>query len=444
MPTFGPTNSTNPTGTIQSWTVTGSLPGYWQVVARGGSGGGSNTGRPAVISGVFLLSPGEIIDIVVGAKGGTYNSTGGGGGTFVWKRNGTHLLIAAGGGGGNTNDSYDERCNANLETSGKAGSHGSGGVDGAGGRVTQGYAGGGAGWNGDGYPPPTGSAGDGTGKGGKSRLNNSWPFRGGGTDTSAPGGYGGGGGTHGNTGGGGGGGGYSGGGGSDHSFGGGGGSFNGGLESEARSATHGGVGDGEVSIEFLRTANEAPSVSIISPGDGYVTNPSETVRIEWSYSDIDLDPQMQWEVGYRKSGGSWNTITESNANSSYIIPANTLEDDFDYEIRVRAHDGTVWGSYATAQFRSDSWIYEEEVLSGQPTGTLPTDNMEVGEIEVQVQAYDGSSWSNWAGPINVQITPPSNIYVKEGGIWKLATNNIKTNNQWVQAKPTKVKSGGSF
>lgn len=444
MPTFGPTSPGASTGSIQSWVVTGSGPGYWRITARGGSGGGNTTGRPAVISGVFLLSPGEIIDIVVGAKGGAKTATGGGGGSFVWKRSGSELLVAAGGGGGNNSDSHAGGCDASLATFGNVGGHGSGGISGGGGDVTQGYGGAGAGWNSDGQNPPNNSTNDGTGKGGKSRLNASWPFRGGGSDTQATGGYGGGGGTHGNTGGGAGGGGYSGGGGSDHSFGGGGGSFNGGLSSEPKSAVLGARGDGDVSIEFVRAANKEPTASITSPVAGDKVNPRETTRVEWSYSDEDSDPQSQWEVGYRPLGAAWNTVSESNSASFYNIPADTLEDDSDYEVRVRTHDGTVWGPYATVQFRSDSWIYEDEVLTSQPIGELDTAEIEVGIIEVQVQAHDGSSWSEWAGPVDVLITPPSNVHVKSGGTWKLATNHIKVNGQWVQAKPTKVKAGGSF
>ena len=77
--------------------------------AQGGAGSGGTTGgNGAEISGDFILTAGEVIEIVVGGAGGSNNLSGGGGGggTFVIETfDGTNpvhtpLVIAGGGGGG--------------------------------------------------------------------------------------------------------------------------------------------------------------------------------------------------------------------------------------------------------------------------------------------------------------------------------------------------------
>lgn len=96
MTTFTATNVSGPTGTIQTYTVPDT--GSYLIRAYGAQGGGPNGGLGAMESGVFDLTAGEVIRVLVGQR--PLGDAGGGGGTFVVKETGNvPLLVAAGGGG---------------------------------------------------------------------------------------------------------------------------------------------------------------------------------------------------------------------------------------------------------------------------------------------------------------------------------------------------------
>ncbi len=262
--TFNPTNQGSYTGSTQSFTVPQGVTSIL-VVAKGAQGGTAYSGSynfsggmGASISGVFTVTPGQLIEIVVGQQGGSnfqYNS-GGGGGSFVWDNATTTLMIAAGGGGGGGNyPNGDEQASVNNNGNnggqvngayngggtgyGVGGTNGGGGTGGAGGSGP-GSNGGGAGWLGNGNGQGAGST--------------RFGFAGG-TGGSANGGYGGGGG-QGSCCGAGGGGGYSGGGGSGwaspnpncNAPGGGGGSYNAGASQTNTAGVQ--AGDGLVTITY--------------------------------------------------------------------------------------------------------------------------------------------------------------------------------------------------
>lgn len=212
----------------------------------------SGYGYGVVIETTVSLAQGQVIQILVGQKGGTYSnqSTGGGGGSFVASGSTPATgvcIIAAGGGGGHiyqtsTGGGTDQ--NGTTSTSGRNSSdlYGYGGSGGGGGNgaCCGGWGGGGGGFTGNGTD------------GASSPNTRGFSFTNGGaggaySQCCAFGGFGGGGGTHGNTGGGGGGGGYSGGGGSgqdnNNTTGGGGGSFPAGASYIALNS-----GDGYVTI----------------------------------------------------------------------------------------------------------------------------------------------------------------------------------------------------
>ena len=262
--TFNATNPGSYTGSTQTYTVPQGVTSVL-IQANGAQGGtayyGSYNfigGEGASMSGVFAVTSGQVLDIVVGQQGGSsgnYNS-GGGGGSFVWDNTTTTLMIAAGGGGGggnlangqeqgttNNNGNNGEQINGAYNGGGTGygagGNAGSGGYGGSGGNgpLTDG---GGAGW-----------LGNGTGQGaGSTKFGFS-----GGTGGSANGGFGGGGGP-GQYSGGGGGGGYSGGGASGwassspncNAPGGGGGSYNSGTSQTNSSGVQ--TGDGFVTITY--------------------------------------------------------------------------------------------------------------------------------------------------------------------------------------------------
>jgi len=231
------------TNTVQSWTV----PCATQITitANGGQGGSGvygSGGLGAKISGTFTVTPGNVLDIVVGqwqqySLSGPYYSAGGGGGTYVWNSASTTLpMIVAGGGGG---ASYSSTPGAGSATTtpttssgagcGAGGAGGNGGGGGTGNNGNNATGGGGGGWLTNGQIGQWGNAGG----GGYSPLNGAAGGAAG--SPGAAGCYGGGGGCAGNSGASGGGGGYNGGGGGDDwngsawGSGGGGGSYNGGT-----------------------------------------------------------------------------------------------------------------------------------------------------------------------------------------------------------------------
>ena len=287
-------------GTFQTFNYTGSVQNYTvpdgvnslSITAIGAAGGNDsyyywNTtgGEGASVSGSFTVTPGEILYLMIGQKGGDnsnsyYFAAGGGGGTFVTSDVNftTNLLLAAGGGGGAGADGGN---NANITTNGNDGSPngdygtGSGGTGGNGGTGGS-YGGGGAGWlsygGGDfdycgytgGISPFDGGSGGGLCEGGI-------------------GGYGGGGSS---AEGGGGGGGYSGGGGGDWSYnyysgvyGGGGGSYNGGTNQ----SNIAGVGTGNGSVIISYAGGSLTQVAGLASGSVF---PVGTTTNIFSVSDI--------------------------------------------------------------------------------------------------------------------------------------------------------------
>lgn len=152
----------NYTGSLQTFTVPAGVTSL-HIDASGAQGGSiSNScsapgGLGARMEGDFVVTPGEVLNVMVGQQGLTNGSdAGGGGGTFV-VRTGNVCLVAAGGGGGATNNinqcgSNLAGINASITTSGTASGNGlvAGGTNGNGGGASGGSGGGGGGFLTDG------------------------------------------------------------------------------------------------------------------------------------------------------------------------------------------------------------------------------------------------------------------------------------------------------
>ncbi len=224
-------------GAIETYTVAES--GLYAITVIGAAGGtslyGNAGGQGAEVSGVFSLSAGTVLSILVGQQGYGGYGAGGGGGSFVVSGDGSPLAVAGGGGGAylNANDAADAGTSAAGTGGGASGrAAGGGGLLGDGAALYTSYT-----WF-YGAPGLAFASGGAGGTGGTS---------------GAQGGFGGGGG--GGTYGGGGGGGYIGGdGGAAYGAGGGGGSFIDPGALDPLLLAYASTGDGSVTITELAAA----------------------------------------------------------------------------------------------------------------------------------------------------------------------------------------------
>lgn len=144
----------NYTGSVQYYTVPAGVTSI-QIETSGGQGGSGNGGSGGLGStmiGTFSVSPGDILDVVVGEAGAQWGNSGGGGAGSGVIFSGTPLIVAGGGGGGATNE---PGFGGTITTTGGS-SSGAGGTGGSGGQKGYasgdcGWAAGGGGFTGDGY-----------------------------------------------------------------------------------------------------------------------------------------------------------------------------------------------------------------------------------------------------------------------------------------------------
>jgi hypothetical protein len=252
--------------------------------ALGAKGGDASAGSDytgglgARMIGVFDLTEGEIINVLVGQIGGSEQEGGGGGGSFVTDFNNNPLIVAgAGGGAGGAGNGLD----AVNETSGTAGEvGGAGGEGGNGGQEDYGNGAAGGGF----YTDGTAGYGDG---GGKAYLNGGnggetpWP-----SYPGSSGGFGGGGAGWCCGGNGGGAGGYSGGGTSGSPYyggGGGGGSYNAGGNQDNQVGINAGHG-----LVIITLDNPSLSWASTSEDSGVIAvGASDTLDIHFNASDLE-------------------------------------------------------------------------------------------------------------------------------------------------------------
>ncbi len=136
------------TGALQTYTVPSGVTSI-SIETRGGQGGdaANGGGLGAIMIGTFAVTPGQVLDLLVGGEGvvnvtsGNQGGSGGGGSFVVDQGTGSAMLVAGGGGGGcfaGPYSTYGTAYNAAITDAQL-------GVDGA---TTTGGAGGGTGGNG--------------------------------------------------------------------------------------------------------------------------------------------------------------------------------------------------------------------------------------------------------------------------------------------------------
>jgi hypothetical protein len=264
QPTCGGSQVTfSANGVIQQFQVP---PGVTSLTidAAGAQGGAATStdfgGKGARLVATFSVSPGEVLNVIVGGMGSSNqgDAGGGGGASLVYRApTAAGLLLAAAGGGGSVSgtagiDGSDSAAASAGQTDGvcSPGLAGTGGSGGGGGCNTGAGGGGGAGLlsnGGDGFSVGSGGGDPSNGAaGGLDGTAISGGFGGGGAATDA---------------GGGGGGGYNGGGGGGSEVGGGGGSFvNGGTTLFHQPGAQ--TGDGHLSLCFVEPVAAVPTLSL--------------------------------------------------------------------------------------------------------------------------------------------------------------------------------------
>ena len=302
--------------------------------AQGGNGNFAVGGNGARMYGEFVVTPGQIINILVGQQ--PAGSNGGGGGSFVVDQfTGTPLVVAGAGGGGS-----GVCCGvSNVGGIGVISNNGTSGINAGGGTGTGGTAGNGGNLGSDGQNGGAGGGflsnganGFGGSTGGLSYLN------GGNGGVFGPGGYGGGGGSicAGQDCCGGGGGGYSGGGssggGPEWGSGGGGGSFNSGTNQNNSSGLR--QGNGQVIISWaggngcVSNARTPITVTICFSAlpvelTALQANCKENNTIEVSWTTASEHNSANFVVENSRDGISWNVI-------GVVAAAGNSTDKLDY------------------------------------------------------------------------------------------------------------------
>ncbi len=149
---------------VQNFTVPAGVTSITATIegAIGAANGNSSGGKGAVYNAICTVTPGDVLSIVSGGKGGApsgYNGGGGGGGSFLYDSTTGTLRLVAGGGGGasyfNNGGGGGTSVISPYPTTNGAGGNGSGGTSGLGGiagslQGSYGGGAGGAGWLGNG------------------------------------------------------------------------------------------------------------------------------------------------------------------------------------------------------------------------------------------------------------------------------------------------------
>ena len=370
-------------GQITTFGYTGSLQTYTVPLgvtsiriecsgAQGGSGNGGPGGLGATMIGTFAVTPGEVLDVIVGERGLQYGNSGAGGaGSGVTDAAGDPMIVAGGGGGGATNEAGKPGLTTTTggSSSGSGGAGGNGGqkgfrsgdcgwAAGGGGFYGNGYGGNGS-WDGGGFPGTLGVNGAGMSwaSGGAGGVNGGCTFTYPNEGTWGCGG--GGAGSYGGAGGGG----YSGGAGGQYvdiggrRGGGGGGSFNGGTDQVNTAGAN--AGFGEVIIEVLCT--------------GLVTSVSATEVCEGD--EVTLEASSTTGGTTTWDGGVTDGVAfEPPLGVTTYTATSTSPDDCDFQVDITVNETPDVTLSVTATEMCDD---EEIIFTGGGADTYTYDPADV-------------------------------------------------------------------
>ncbi len=383
-------------GTIDTYPVPLGVTSI-SIQAYGAQGGNDNGGLGAGMYGEFTVTPGDVLNIVVGQQGivnncgGADASGGGGGGTFVWDPDDDALpLIAAGAGGGGNENWGGLDCRDGLP--GQAGEDGTAGAEGmADGGV------GGHGGDGD-APSGTGSGGGGWLSAGQNSIwgdgctgGTTLPTfaHGDGASGFGPGGEGGFGGGGGAVCGCGGGGGYSGGAGGNGSScragGGGGGSFNQGASQTNETGVR--LGNGQIVITVLCSPLELAEVDTeLCLGDEIILDATSELdgSITWDGDVIDGEAFAP-PVGTT----TYTASSDADGDCGFSIDITVLELP-EVTASTTAEEICVGGAITLTGGGADTYAWDMDVTDGEEF------TPEAGEYTYTVTGTDAAGCENTA------------------------------------------------
>ena len=321
-----------------TWTVPAGVYSIYAVVLGGGGGQANQSGgNGGVVSSSLNVTPGQVLDLVIGG-GGQASGYGGGGGGASSINAGTGDQIIAGGGGGSAGDrgggSGGNGGNPNGQNGQNSGWGGAGG--GIGGSGGNGGAGGGAGTNGG----PGGAGGNGNGGAGGGGLQGGYGIgSGNGGSHSGYGGYGGGG--------------YGGGGGGANSngadAGGGGGGSIGPSGSVYSVGTNANSGPGSIQISYIPT----PTLNITTPlisltsclGSNSVSSTSFGVTGSYLTTNVTVSVPTNFVIATSPSGSYSSSIV---LNQSSGTVSSTLYAKLNYSATEGYKSETITASSSGA------------------------------------------------------------------------------------------------
>jgi len=421
----------NYSGVITSWTVPAGVTSVTVTAAgaQGGAGSIAAGGLGANIKGTFVVSPGQVLRILVGGQGGAGTQGGGGGGSFVTDISNNPMCIA-GGGGGAYYDVYSYgsgNANGTTSTSGQNGinsynsiTSGAGGAGPNGGGSDAGYGNCGAGGGGliGNGSDAIDNAGNGyVAMGGASFVNGG--AGGAGAPSGGNGGFGGGGGGDFSywTGGGGGGGYGGGGGGTFYGVGGGGGSYNGGTSQTNSSGVQ--SGNGVITIVYnacptpsvLGTVNNAGPINFCNAG-GDFTGAGTPITVSGNTGTI------YWEWG--SDNGGWNAWGSGTSNPPgyCCFPKKVSGSDGNPDrIRWKVQNGTCAATGYSASILVNNHYNEDPTsltsninnvcmgTAGTLTATFPTATNILGTVEFSLTC-GGAPFASVPGNGTTTVSTP--------------------------------------
>lgn len=184
-----------------------------------------------------------------------------------------------------------------------------------------------------------------------------------------------------------------------------------------------------IEIEYTKRAPRPPTN--LTPTAVTVQNDS-VIRFSWQHDPSLEEPQLKYDLEWRKEGGSWQTISQTTANQYYDMPANTFPVGTVYwRVRTYGQNGLV-----------SEWAESSFLCSGKsatPVITAPGSNVNTSQpiiswipdsqVYYQVQVLNADNSIYWdsgevlSSATSIQVGTPLQNQVT-------VTIRVRTKNQF--------------